>query len=267
MRNAAPGAATPVVSATVRPVDPGVNVVIDPGATSATSDDTYTVNFQAGGVNFSQTYTGLTQASDVLTNYRRATATGSDGLESAFYIFDFDQALTGALNYVTLAAYERQVGTDGAELAFLPIGRRSISVPSTGTALFRGATRGLFVSGAGELFGTTSEVSLTANFGAGTVSGQANRFRFQNSSGALVTRPEVLDFIFNGSLNGTTASFGANAVGSPISTNGLGITGRVEGQFFGSTTGGPTEVGLTYALGNPSTGPYMLGGGVMGKLP
>jgi hypothetical protein len=268
VRNASPGAATPVVSASARNVTTGVSVTFSPGDTNATSDDTWTVKYQAGTINFEQTYSGLTASSDVLTRYRAAGAT-QNGLNSSFFLFDFDTALTGALNYVTLAAYERNIGTDGAELAFMPIGLRTAgsAMPTTGSAQFRGATRGLYVSSAGELFGTTSALRMTANFESGAISGQTSNFKFQNGNGALATRTELLDFVFSGRIDQANARFSGTALTGSLSGGGIGISGTVEGTFNGPTSAPATEAALTYALGNAGSGAYMLGGGVMGRTP
>lgn len=244
-------------SSTLQNTTPGVSVTITPFSTPSTTDDAYVVSFVAGGVNYSQAF-GITRAaSDPLGAYRTVnTATAN------FFVFDLNTALGGSLDYVQLAAYDRAVGGNGAELGFIAFGRQTAAadMPTTGTARFTGASRGVYISSGQDFFTTRSDVTMDANFGTGSVTGSASNFRFMTQNGVLATRSERPDFTFSASIAAGTPRFSGSATSA-----GLGISGGVEGAFFGGAGRTPEEAGFTYRLGTPGSGAFLYGGAVLGR--
>jgi hypothetical protein len=103
-----------------------VEVVFDPGTTNATSDDSWTVRYKAGATNFEQSYTNLAPQSDLLGQFRTASA-AQNGLSSRFTLYDTSAALTSALKYVSIASYQRTLPSGAQETFFMPIGQRTPS--------------------------------------------------------------------------------------------------------------------------------------------
>lgn len=179
--------------------------------------------------------------------------------------------MSGALDFVQIAAYDRETSASGAEDAFIIFGRQTASadMPTTGGAQYAGSTRGIYVTGdTGTLYTTASDINLSANFASGAVSGQATNFKLMNGAGALVTRPEKLDFLYSGSIASGASTFSGTALSAfPSGSGGLGLTGGVQGAFFGATGQSPDEAGLAYQLGTPANGAFMSGGAALGRQP
>ena len=270
--NAHPGVASPIGSANIDNVLSGVSVTVDPGATSAASDDIYTVRYAAHGVNYTQAFTGAgASGPDGFGGQAKLVQGSQNGLDASFLVYDVSTVLSGALDFVQIAAYDRETSANGAEDAFIIFGRQTApaNMPTTGSAQYVGSTRGIYVTGdTGTLYTTASDITLSANFGTGAVSGQATSFKLMNSAGALVTRPEKLDFLYSGSIASGTSMFSGGALSAfPGSAGGLGLTGGVQGAFFGAAGQSPEEAGLVYQLGTPANGAFMSGGAALGRQP
>ncbi|HVZ29706.1 MAG TPA: transferrin-binding protein-like solute binding protein [Asticcacaulis sp.] len=245
-----------------------VNVTVNPGVTAATTDDIYTVSYNLHGVAYTQAFANPTAKTDALGNLS-GTQSIQGGLIANFALFNVASALSGSLDYVQIAAYDRQtLAGAGAEDAFIVYGRQTAvaDMPTSGTATYKGGTRGLYITTAGETFQTASDLTLSANFGTGAVSGSTANFRVINSAGTLTARNEDLNLSFNANIGAGSARF-SGAAASTLSTaaGGLGLTGTVEGTFYGAAGQAPDEAGLVYKLGTPISGNFMLGGAALGK--
>ncbi|MDC7683983.1 hypothetical protein PQU92_11900 [Asticcacaulis sp. BYS171W] len=268
VRNANPGSATPIAGTRIDNLSNMVHVMIDPGSSASESDDVYSVRYMIGGNSYERNFSVLVPVTNVLGTLKVALL--ADGSTDSFFLVDLDSALAGAADYVQLAAFSREVGSTGAELGFITFGRLTDAkdMPTTGSATYVGQTRGIYVTTTGEVFDTASAIDMTANFGTGKVTGLASNFKLMNGSGNLVTRPEKLDFLYSADINSGTATFSGTAFSAfPGSAGGLGITGQVEGAFFGPKDKPPAAAGLTYKLGVPVTGSFMSGGAVLGPKP
>jgi hypothetical protein len=243
-----------------------VNVVVNPGATGATTDDSYTVKYNLHGTTYTQTFSNPAAKTDALGSLSGTQASQS-GLIANFALFNVASALSGSLDYVQIAAYDRQT-VAGAEDAFIVYGRQTnpADMPTTGSATYKGGTRGLYITSAGETFQTSSDISMSANFASGAISGSTANFRVINSGGTMVSRNEDLNLSFNASITAGSPVFSGSA-SSTLSTaaGGLGLTGNVEGSFFGAAGQAPDEAGLVYKLGTPITGNFLIGGAALGK--
>lgn len=264
VRNASPGQATPIASAWNNNLDTNVWLEVDPGVLAGVSDDRHRVHYKLNGTDYEQVFGELTPISDALGNYEAAI--GAD--DSLFVKFDLETSLSGSLDFVQLTSYERG-STNTAEMAFIVYGRQSISdeMPRYGGAEFVGSTRGIYIPKEGGLYLTHSDITLSAHFGNGTISGATSNFKLVSTeTGNLVSRSEKLDFLYSGSIHVGKSTFSGTAISAlPSSAGGLNITGTVEGAFFGGHGLFPDEVGLTYKLGTPITDAFMTGGAVLGK--
>lgn len=269
--NANPGVANPVARARIDNTLSGVNVTVSPGATSFTSDDVYTVAYIANGVNYTQTFTGFIADEDGLGGKAKLAYGTQNGYGASLLVFDLSSSLSNTLDFVQLAAYDRTVSAIAAEDAFFVFGRQTLpaDMPTNGSAQYAGATRGIYVTGdTGVLYRTASDVTLNANFASGAVSGLASNFKFMNGNGLLVARSEKLDFIYSGTIASGTSQFSGTAISTlPGSAGGMGLTGAVQGAFFGAPGQSPEEAGFTYSLGVATNGPFMMGGAALGKKP
>lgn len=268
VRNANPGVATPIAGTRIDTVTANTYLMIDPKGTASESDDIYSVKYMNGGNVYERNFSLLRPVSNVLGSLK--VAAFADGYTDSFFLVDLDSVLAQAADYVQIAAFSREIVPTGAELAFITFGRLTDAkdMPTSGTASYAGQTRGIYVTSGGDVFDTASSIDMTANFGTGKISGLASNFKLMNSSGNLVTRSEKLDFLYSADINSGTATFSGTAISAfPTSAGGLGITGQVEGAFFGPKDAPPAAAGLTYKLGVPVTGSFMSGGAVLEPKP
>ncbi len=244
-----------------------VNVVVNPGSTSATTDDSYTVKYNLHGTTYTQVFSNPVARTDALGNLAGTQVTSS-GLVNNFALFNVASALSGSLDYVQIAAYDRSTLT-GAEDVFIVYGRQTspADMPTSGSATYKGGTRGLYITTAGETLQTASDITMSTNFASGAISGSTANFRVMNiTTGALVARNEDLNFAFNANITSGSPVFSGTA-SSSLSTGagGLGLSGNVEGAFFGAAGQAPDEAGLVYKLGTPLTTNFLMGGAALGK--
>jgi hypothetical protein len=261
----------PVTTANIDNAIVGVSVTVDPGASNTTIDDVYTVKYTAHGVAYTEAFTGGTIALDGFGGQAlRIEGAGGVPLKGIVRIYDVSTALSGALDFVQITAYDRETNTTGAEKAFIVAGRQTApaDMPTTGSARYAGSTRGVYATGGGAVYNTGSDITLDADFAGGGVSGQASNFKLTDGAGVTVTRPETLDFAFSGSIASGTSTFSGAALSAPpVGSTGLGLTGSVQGAFFGAPGQAPDEAGLTYQLGTPGGGAVMTGGAALGRQP
>jgi len=256
-------------AADIHNVQSGVNVKIDPGVNTAVPTDTYTITYviDGGRENFSRIFrVPAATAADGFGGQVKTASADDIFLTGTLSVYDVSSTLSRALDFVQIAAERHREVAQQEERSFIVFGRQTApaDMPTTGSAQFAGATRGAYVNG-DRLYATASDISLNANFATGAVSGRASNFQFQEwFTGAPTTTPESLDFRYSGSIASATSTFSGTATSE---TGGLGLTGRVEGAFFGATGQAPDEAGLTYQLGTPESGIFMTGGAALGRQP
>lgn len=230
---------------------------IDRRGTSQTSDDIYTFRNLAGVAVVDKYYTDLQSRTDALGNVRVATNVVRNisgdfvpGDSSTLTLYDITSVLQGGLDYVQLGRISPNPA-NGAYTYFAVGQTPSATImPTTGTAQYQGGTRGEYINGAGVSYATASDLSLTANFGAGSVTGSASNFRMIDANNASVTPPFNLNFNISATLSG--ASFSGSATGSAM-------TGSVDGAFYGA--GSPTEAAIGFSLNETGGGGKLVGVG------
>lgn len=178
------------------------------------------------------------------------------GGTGALTLFDITNVLQGGLDYVQLG--EVAPNPINGAYTFFAVGRTPATpvMPSTGSARYDGGTRGIYIDGANTKFSTASDVTMTANFGSGAVSGSTSNFKMVNAAGAAVTPPAGLAFTFNGNMAGSKFTGTASNAG---------MNGNVSGAFYGEPNGAPVEAGLSYNLGSTTGGGSMMGVGGLKK--
>jgi len=229
---------------------------IDRRGTSATSDDIYTFRNIEGVAVVDRFYTNPQTRTDALGNIRVATNVARNingdfvtGDSSTLTLYDITSVLQGGLDYVQLGRISPNPA-NGAYTYFAVGQIPSVTImPTTGTAQYQGGTRGEYINGAGVSYATASDLSLTANFGTGAVTGSASNFRMIDVNNASVTPPYNLNFSMSATISGT--SFSGSATGSAM-------TGSVDGAFYGASS--PTEAGIGFSL-NDTGGAKLVGVG------
>lgn len=217
---------------------------IDRRGTSQTSDDLYAFRNAEGAAVIDRFYTNPQSRNDGLGSVRVATNVVRDingayipGDSSTLTLYDITSVLQGGLDYVQLG----RVAPNPANGAYtyFAVGQTPVAMvmPTTGTAQYQGGTRGEYINGAGVSYRTASDLTLTANFGTGAVTGSASNFRMIDDVGAPAAAPYSLNFDFSANISGS--SFSGTATGSAM-------TGSVSGAFYGA--GSPTEAALGFSL-------------------
>lgn len=197
----------------------------------------------------------------------------SNSRGASLYLFDVDDALSDTLDFVQLAylyAFPDAV-VDATQTAFIAFGNETApdDMPVSGAASFTGRGLGYYYGPSGGGVVTNHDVALSANFSTGVISGAATNFAYWeediNASDAgvwiRVPLPEA-NFTFDALIASGTSGFSGTAVSS-----GLGISGEIEGAFFGDEGQPPEEAGLAYELGDPTQGAYLAGGAVLVRDP
>jgi len=222
----------------------GANVTVSPGATSATTDDVYTITYSVPltGFSYAQSFSGLVSGADALGSFRRTSGAGGQ----TFSLYDFGSTLGGSLDYAQLGGFTRQQGTANPAYGYFAYGRETLAaaMPTTGTVTFLGRSRGHGSTGL-VLFESASTVSMTVNFANGTITGVMSGFQTQNFQ---IANPQALDLQFSGSIVPGTSRFRGTAQSS--ASGGIGLRGEIAGAFLSADGAGPDEVGLTYSLDN-----------------
>ena len=264
------GAGSSVTASTLLNVDPNVSASFNPGATSGFADDQWSINYNLNGVTimgpFSfgamPSYTGFGTIYESFLAANGAT-NGTHHVYHHNIGFDLSDSLAGALDNVFLVSVQGNLFDKNQNNGFVVFGTQTAAanMPTSGSATFKGNTRGVYLDAVGNLYNTDSKLTMDANFATGAVSGAATDFR---SSGDFFTgqTSDKLDFNFNASINSGTSTFSGTAASA---AGGVGLTGHVEGAFYGAPGVAPDEAGIAYQLGNPGGGAFMAGGGIMAK--
>lgn len=234
--------------------------------TTRTDDDVYILgNFSGVGPAYRYYDTPVTKTDGlgrirVGANYRRDGVTGEHfpGDGSTLTLYEITNVLQGGLDYVQLGSVTSAGGT-GAPTYFA-VGPALLppKLPSTGTAKFDGGARGSYVTGGGAVYSTLGDITLTADFGAGAVTGAASNFFVTDAAGAAAFAPKDLNFSFTGKIE-VSPVFGPRFDGTATGTN---ATGKVSGAFYGEKNQAPAEIGMNYKLTDTSGGTLVGVGGL-----
>ena len=237
---------------------------IDRKGTTQASDDVYLFSYFGGASVIYKFYTDLQNKNDGLGPVRTGKNVVRDlfsgefkpGDGSTLTLFDITNVLQGGLDYVQLGQVSPNP-INGAYTFFAVARTPSPTVmPSTGTARFDGGTRGAYISGAGTTYATASDVTLSANFATGAITGSTSNFKMVDANGATATQPHSLDYNFTANIAGSTFA------GTASSTS---MSGSVNGAFYGESGGAPAEAALAYTLGETTGGGKLVGVGGLKK--
>lgn len=234
--------------------------------TPQTDDDRYVLANDAGaGIIYRYYETPLAKIDGlgrirVGANYGRDGVTGGSlpGDGTTLTLYDIANVLQGGLDYVQLGSLTTP-GATGAP-AYFAMGQsfQQPRLPTTGTAKFDGGARGSYVTGAGAVYSTLSDLTLTADFAKASVSGSASNFYVVDSAGAAAFAPKELNFNFSAAIE-TSAVWGPRFDGTATGTN---ATGTVSGAFYGERNQAPAEIGMNYKLTDTSGGTLVGVGGL-----
>lgn len=237
-------------------------VLIQRGDRTRLDDDTYAFWSTAGVTVMNRRYNGFTAGNDGLGPVRTGTndstftdiggniVPGSDG--TTVTLFDITNVLQGGLDYVQLGRVSN--GAANGVHTYFAVGDNSPApvMPATGSARYAGGTRGSYVTGAGAVYQTASDITMDANFGTGQITGSTSNLKMIDSAGAAVTTPGGLNFTFTANI--------AGAVFTGTASN-PSMTGSVDGGFYGEPGGAPVEAGLSYSLDETVGGGRLVGVG------
>jgi hypothetical protein len=193
-------------------------------------------------------------------NYRRDSVTGDHfpGNGSVLTLYDISNVLQGGLDYVQLGSLT-PAGASAIPTYFaVGSGYSRPTLPTTGTAKFDGGARGSYVTGAGALYSTLSDVTLVADFGKAVINGSASNFYVLDPAGAAAFAPKELNFSFTGTIE-TDRVYGPRFSGAATGTN---ATGAASGAFYGQPGQTPAEIGMSYKLTDTSGGTLIGVGGL-----
>lgn len=232
-------------------------ISLDNRKTTRTDDDLYVLaNTRGAGVIYRYYETPTTKIDGlgrirVGANYGRDGVTGAQlpGDGTTLTLYDIANVLQGGLDYVQLGSLSSAGGTGAPSYFAMGQGFLQPTLPATGTAKFDGGARGSYVTGAGVVYSTASDITLTADFAKASVAGSASNFYVMDSTGAAFA-PKDLNFSFSGAIE-TNRVYGPRFDGTATGTN---ATGTVSGAFYGERGGPPVEVGMGYKLTDTAGG-------------
>lgn len=241
--------------------NPFEGMIIEPRGAQP-QDDIYTfARYGAGYIE--KHYTDFVASTDGLGRIRTASnvifnPSGQSQLGdgSKLTLFDIANVLQGGLDYVQLGKISPS--TAGGLSVFFATGQpmNAGTIPTTGSARFDGGTRGTYINGAGTAYETSSDITMTADFGAGQVSGSTSNFKMIDANGAVATPSHSLNFDFSGNIVST--SIVGTATGSHM-------TGEITGMFHGERNGPPVEASVIYRLDETGGGGVLIGAGGLRK--
>jgi hypothetical protein len=233
------------------------------GSSTMFTEDTYVLAYSGMASLIYHYYKGFQSKDDGLGPVRVGADHRHDGFgnltpvgSGAMTLFDITNVLQGGLDYVQLGMISPN--PISGTYSFFAAGRYLVTpmMPGSGTARYDGGTRGVYVNGSNVAFSTASDVTMNVNFGTRVISGSTSNFKMVDATGAAVAAPANLAFTFNGNISGSRFTGGASNAG---------MTGNVEGAFFGELHGPPVEAGLSYNLSSTTGGGSMMGVGGLKK--
>jgi hypothetical protein len=241
-------------------------VSLDNRKTLKTDDDLYVFANVSGAGAIYRYYDTPTAKTDGLGRIRTGANYGRDGVTGAHLpgdgttltLYDISNVLQGGLDYVQLGSLSSAGSTKVPTFFAMGQGLLPPRLPTTGTAKFDGGARGAYTTGAGAVYSTLSDVTLTADFGKSSVSGSASNFYVVDSAGAAAFSPKDLNFSFTGAIE-VNPVYGPRFDGTATGTN---ATGTVSGAFYGEKNQTPAEIGMNYKLTDTSGGTLIGVGGL-----
>ena len=241
-------------------------IAFDNRKTTRTDDDQYVLgNFRGAGALYTYYDTPVSKTDGlglirVGANYGRDGITGArlPGDGSTLTLYDITNVLQGGLDYIQLGSLTLANTTGAPSYFAVGAGLMQPLLPTTGLAKFDGGARGAYVTGAGAVYNTSSDITLTADFAKASVTGSASNFYVTDAAGAAAFAPRDLNFSFSGTI-ATSGVFGPRFAGA---ATGVSLSGTVNGAFYGETGKSPAEVGMNYKLTDPSGGTLVGVGGL-----
>ncbi len=240
-------------------------VAFDNKKTQRTDDDQWVFYYFAASVIYRYYDTPVAKTDGlgrirVGSNYRRDGVTGehTPGDGSVLTLYDIGNVLQGGLDYVQLGSLTAANATGAPSYFVVGSGYSRPTLPTTGTAKFDGGARGSYVTGAGAVYSTLSDMTLTADFAKASVTGAASNFFVTDASGAAAFAPRDLNFNMTGTI-AIDPVYGPRFAGAASGTN---MTGTVAGAFYGQPGQAPAEIGLNYKLTDTGGGALIGVGGL-----
>jgi hypothetical protein len=221
--------------------------VLNGNLTISTADNFDTISISVLG-NFDEQLTSvdkrLSPVSIPNSTIQSWKKTANNGDHTTFETVNFS---TLSLTYLQFATIYHDLASPGSNYSHqfitMALGKTwtpSYDMPTTGSATYNGMSYGIAINTPpGIAYRTTSAFQMSADFAAGTVSGNLSNFSFYTfDTGTPATTPSAatgLALSFNTAINGSTFSDQLKISGNNV--------GRVEGQFAGPTA---QEVGGAY---------------------
>ena len=152
--------------------------------------------------------------------------------------------------YQTFGAWQTGIGTGSGTYGALSIGAPTAgsAIPTTGGATFNGATMGFYSDATGEGFVAVSDLTVTADFAARSLSFNASNTQKVNTTTAATSAAANLN------MTGTlTYTSGINSFSGTLNAAG-GMTGTSQGRFYGPNA---EELGGVFSLSGAGVEAYM----------
>lgn len=241
-------------------------IAFDNRKTTRTDDDQYVLgNFRGAGAVYIY-YDTPTAKTDGLGRIRVGANYGRDGVTgdhlpgngSILTLYDITNVLQGGLDYVQLGSVTLANSTGAPSYFAVGAGLAQPLLPTTGSAKFDGGARGTYVASTGAAYNTLSDITVTADFTKASVTGSASNFYVTDSAGAAALAPRDLNFSFSGTVI-TTSVYGPRFAGT---ATGSGLSGTVNGAFYGERGMAPAEIGMNYKLTDTGGGTLVGVGGL-----
>jgi hypothetical protein len=180
-----------------------------------------------------------------------------------------------AWNYQSFGHWALVASSTSTVLGVMSFGNPTpvASVPTTGTATYKGLSTGFYVGPSGTLFTHAAEMQSTVDFGPA----RSVAFSTFNTNISLINVAAPLSASPALDLNGTLfITPGTNQFSGQLSASGgtvggvvtPAMTGTATGRFYGPAVGpaaAPAEIGGVFSL--KGTGPQTMLGGFGGKQP
>lgn len=249
---------------------------LDSKGTASTADDSYVLStFASPSQTANATFSSLQTGFDGFSSVRFGQSNWSTSVQDtvSLTIFEFPSVLGGGLDFIQLARLTGSVTPSGTGVQYAVIGNvgsgflsPAVGLQTSGSATYRGETRGTYIDTAGQALDTVSSIQLLANFSSQSISGSASNFWGRDSSGGTVKLTDSLNLTFNGSISMRSGPTLTSAPGVAGTVSNSTMTGTFEGFFYGQSGGLPVELGIGYAVTGPN-GSTMFGVGGLATSP
>lgn len=234
-----------------------LRTTMDLKGTVSRSDDSFFFDIPASVSVSIAGYPTLQSSFDGFSTVRTGTAAWTtSGQPVTLTIFELPTVLGGGLDYLQVSRMSGALtpfGNTGTAYSVSGVssfnsGPPGITLPTSGSATYRGETRGDYIDAAGNTYSTASKIELVAYFGQSSIAGSATNFWGRDSAGVVAKLPDALDFNFNATIAVSTGPNGFQWQGFSGVASNAGMNGPIQGFFYGRQNGPPVEIGLTYGL-------------------